>query len=197
MLFRSTSNGGWANYTIRQFINNAALSNVTGTLNYRITFNGGPAEGLKISAAYIGQGADSADPYDFAGTPTQILFGGSAGCTIAANGSIVCDPTAFTLASGKHLVISIFVTNDASYDSFKSKVTLTNWQYYYKAGGNDAATVNTTGYSAGNAAGSISLIETEPISSSAIKKAAGVAYASIKKIAGVAIASVKKVAGLQ
>jgi hypothetical protein len=150
-----TTDNTSANITTRQLISSAGLSNL-GYL-YRVTFKAG-AEGLKIGAAYIGQASDSGDAYDFINTPTQLLFSGAWNCEIAANGSIVSDQAALVLPAGKNLIISFYTSTDTTKDTTKYVATLTNWQYYYKSG-NDASTVDATGYSTGVAVNGISLIE--------------------------------------
>jgi len=153
-----TNAAGLANITFRQRIENAGLSN-SGLPKWRVTFMSGAAEGLNISKAYIAQAADSGDPYDYAGAPTQLLFSGNPNTTIAAGGTAISDDTTFSFASGKNLIVTFVVANDGSNDSAKYKVTLANWQYYFMAG-DDAATVDATGYTtATNDAIGVSLIE--------------------------------------
>lgn len=146
-----------ANVTFRQRIESAGLIN-TGFAKWRVTFMAGSTEGANIGKAYIGQCADSGD-YDFAATPTQLLFSGNPNVLIGAGSTTISDEVLFTLASGKNLLISFFVANDISHDIVKYKTTLANWQYYFKAG-DDAATVDATGYTtATNDAMGVSLIE--------------------------------------
>jgi hypothetical protein len=149
---------GLANITFRQRIEAAGLTNA-GLEKWRVTLMAGSTEGLNISKAYIGQAADSGDAYDFAGTPTQLLFGGNANILIGAGSTTISDEVLFTLTSGKNLIISFFIANDTAHDIAKYKTTLANWQYYFKVG-DDAATVNATGYTtATNDAIAVSLIE--------------------------------------
>lgn len=130
--------------TYRELITAAALSN-TGLALCRVTFSAGSAQGLKISKAYIAQAADSGDAYDFIGTPTPMLFSGVANCQIEAGASKVTDTTIFTIPTGKNIVISWAVPADASYDNLRALNVKTGWKAFYK-GGDDAATVNATGY---------------------------------------------------
>ena len=181
--------------TIRQVIAAAAISNA-GLDKVRVTFRSGASgEGLSISSAYIGQAADSGDAYDFQSTPVQLKFSGNNGFDIAVNSTITSDEAVFSIPAGKNIVVS-FVVDDSAADNTRYKATLSNYQYYLKTSTDDAATVNTSGYTTGADAAAISLIESTELLSQ-IKKVAGVAYASIKKISGVAIASVKKVSGIE
>ena len=180
--------------TIRQVIASAGLSN-TGLGKVRVTFRSGASgEGLSISSAYIGQAADSGDAYDFQATPVQLKFSGNNGFDIAVNSTITSDEAVFSIPTGKNIIVS-FVVDDSAADNTRYKTSLSNYQYYLKASADEAATVNTSGYTTGANAVAISLVESSVLSS--IKKVAGVAYASIKKISGVAIASVKKVSGIE
>ena len=144
--------------TIRQRIAAAGLTNAD-RLSWRVSFTAGSTEGLNISKAYIGQVADAGDAYDFAGTPTQLLFSAAANITVGAGATAVSDAVGFTLGAGKNLLISFYIANDAAHDIGKYKAVQANWQYYFKAG-DSAATVDTTGYTtAGNNALIVSLVE--------------------------------------
>ena len=153
--------------TFRQVIDAGGLSN-TGRSKTRVTFQAGTsAEGLSIGVAYIGV-AGAGDAYDFAATPTQILFSGVGNAVVPASGTLVSDEIAFTVPTSGNLVISFYVANDAANDTARYKVTVANWLYYFKAG-NDAATVNTSGYTTStNDALGVSLIESDEPSAGGI-----------------------------
>ena len=142
------SNAGWGNYTMVHRLEASDLAAGSGT-QMRMTTelvawtSGGTMKG------YMGQAAAAGDAYDFLSTPAQILWSGSASVT----------------STGSNLVLlSDFVTLPEAYDEakvylfayyFSNVATVTLGQApasggiaggsYYKLG-DDAATVNKTGY---------------------------------------------------
>jgi len=149
----STSNG----YTYRQMIPSSDISNA-GRPYTRVTFKVSAKRPLTLNPIYIGQKADSGDAYDFQTTPVELKFSGSSGFAAAAGQIVTSDPALFTIPIGKDLVISFYVSGDSGHNGFK-KDQKVGWNYYYK-GGNDAATVNATGYfTVGDASLSVSLVE--------------------------------------
>ncbi|HOD52901.1 MAG TPA: hypothetical protein PKJ08_00100 [Candidatus Cloacimonadota bacterium] len=142
-------------YTRRQLIPSSDISN-SGRPYTRVTFNNSISDiSLSLNPVYIGQKADSGDAYDFQTTPVELKFSGSSGFSIAAGQTITSDPALFTIPTGKDLLISFYESGS----SRLSNGVKNGWNYYYKAG-NDAATVNATGYAAFyNTVLSISLIE--------------------------------------
>lgn len=152
-----TNEGGWGGYTLRQRINAAALTNLGGSRS-RITFQASStASGFTIADAYIGLGATSGDSYDFDGSPTRLQFGGNNGGAAAMGAALVSDPVAFVPLAGRNLVVSMAFTGTSS---LKSLTPLTDWQSYYKFG-NDAATVDASGYTTWAPATCVALIETD------------------------------------
>ncbi|RWD17023.1 MAG: hypothetical protein EOS75_03850 [Mesorhizobium sp.] len=148
-----TDDVGWNGYTLRQVINSAVMAN-TGLSKVRVSFNAASG-GMVIGNAYIGMAAGSGDAYDFAGTPSELLFSGGSGVTVPSNGTSVSDELTFTILPGGNLVISLQFTGGAD---TKRKDPLTGWQSYYKSGA-DAATVNASGYTTWKSALCISLVE--------------------------------------
>jgi len=138
-----------ANYTIRQIITSGALSN-TGKHFVRVSFEASSADVFAITKAYIGLAADSGDAYDFAATPTQLLFSGAATFEIAAGQTKVSDAAGFYSVAGKNIIVSFHIANDAAKDNVRVDSSIAGWSWYSILG-DDAATVNTTGYGAENA----------------------------------------------
>lgn len=147
--------------TIRQFIPAADIANA-GKALVRGTFKASSAVQLITSKVFIGQGADAGDNIDFQATPTELLFGGGHGFTCAAGATIVSDPAVFTIPAGKPLVLSWYLSTAGG--GGHQYGTNANWLTYYKAG-DDAATVNISGYAAFGANGSygVLLIEASTI----------------------------------
>ena len=138
---------GYLNITVRQRIDAAGLANF-GRRFARVTIEAHPTEAFQVGAAYIGLKAAAGDAYDFASTPVPLLWdGGATGTTITAGTTKVSAPAAITIpAAAAGVIVSVFVVNNAAADSTRGKTTQANCFPYYKVGGNDAATVNATGY---------------------------------------------------
>lgn len=134
----------WANFTIRQRIDSAAFL-ISGTrIQVRFACDGSGT--FTCSKAYIGEAAAAGDAYDFASAPTQLTFsGGSAGFTITGSQTIDCDEVNFTLDRTKNYVISFVSPSSATDDFGMAGPGTANWSLYYKSG-DDATTVNATGY---------------------------------------------------
>lgn len=149
------NNHGWNGYTIRQRI--APTSLLVSAAQWRITFTAATATaGANIAEAYIGAGAISGDQYDFADTPTQLLFDGSPGVSIPIGETRASDPATFTLPPGMPLLISCYFGGATS---IKDVRILTGWQSFYRFG-NTAAVVNPTSYSLYRAALAVTKVET-------------------------------------
>lgn len=132
-------------YTFRTVFLSSALS-YTGLTFCRVTFRSQDVtNGLTVAKAYI-QTAGAGDAYDFSATPVQLTFnGGNANFSIGINATITSDPAVFTIPPSTNIVISGYTTA-ASGVGGKSGLGAGN-RLYNKAG-DDAATVNATGYSA-------------------------------------------------
>jgi len=98
---------------------------------------------ITIGEMWLGHQAAAGDAYDFDSDAVQVFFdGGSAGKTIAAGTTIQADPVTYDLDRTKNLVLAIYYTAaNASYDSGG----VTGAASYTKSG-NDAATIDATGY---------------------------------------------------
>jgi len=134
------SGASWGGFTFRVVVPTSAL--VAGS-KIRLTCQSSDTSGCTISAMYVGAAAASGDDYDFATTPTPVLFSGSASAAIGAASSLVSDPTTFTVDASKPLIISTYMSVAGRTANI---TTLAGWVTRYKSG-NDAATVNATGYS--------------------------------------------------
>jgi hypothetical protein len=143
----SSNDSGWAGLSGRQVIPSAAISN-TGLGLVRVAFFSGSTEGLYITKAYIGHAAASGDAYDFESAPTQLLFGGLAYKSIAANSYEYSDTAIFSVQSGKNLVISWYIdAGQSANDVLRRETNLPNWIICYKEAEDSAATVDVSGYS--------------------------------------------------
>jgi len=146
-VLNQNNNSAEGGQTYRQRIPSSDISNA-GRPYTRVTFNASSTEALTLNPIYIGQRADSGDAYDFQATPVELKFSGSSGFAIGAGQTIKSDPAEFMIPTGKDLIISFYTPGDASHTGF-AQITKSGWSFYYK-GGNDAATVNATGYNAAN-----------------------------------------------
>lgn len=79
----------------------------------KMDFKSGGGAAVDITAAYIGQAASSGNPYDFAATPTQILFAGSGAKTIASGATATTDVIAFAPDITRPIVISYDVNGSS------------------------------------------------------------------------------------
>jgi hypothetical protein len=130
--------------TLRNVIPAAAILTDAedGTITLSLTALAG-AE-ITIDEFYIGHQAASGDAYDFDTDRVQVFFdNGNANKTIAAGATVQSDPVAYDVDRTKNLVFSAyFSAANASYDSGG----VTGAQSFTKSG-NDAATIDATGYS--------------------------------------------------
>lgn len=149
----NSNSPGWGGYTSRLVIPSSTLVSAS---KIRFTLRG-PTSGanLVIANSYVGLAALSGDAYDFATTPTQVLFSGAAGTTINVGASIVTDDITLAIPSGRNLVLSAYYTSGD-----QALNTAAGFGRYFKLA-NDASTVDATGYStsASGASYSVSRIE--------------------------------------
>lgn len=143
LLALASDSNNWNNYTHRQYIGAPVIPKNGSKI--RVTWHSSTAEGLKIAKAYIG--LKGATTLDFAGTPTQITFGGgSTSGTVALDTDLVSDDITFAITTSNNIVIS-FWTDDPTADSFRNvNAAGVNFEYAFKSGGDDAATLTATGY---------------------------------------------------
>lgn len=134
------SSGGNATVTFRHVFAAAGLTAPSGTpTQMRITFHAGTSggENWQIDKAYVGHKAAAGDAYD-AASLTQITFdGGSGSVTITSGTTKLSDTIAFAWDKVSDLVISYYQSN-ASADSIKRELGLSN-VLQYTVGGDEAA----------------------------------------------------------
>lgn len=128
-------------YTFRAVINPTGIASVN---KIRVTLQT-YQHGLTVSGVYIGKQAAAGDPYDFDTTPTPVLFGGSSSVAIPVAGSVVSDEILFTDDGTDTLVLSIQCP-DQGFVRFPRGTRPANLTQYLRSDIEDAATVNTSGY---------------------------------------------------
>lgn len=137
--------GSGQNLTIVVQLTVAAMSN-TGLCALRATFAASSTEAFQVTKCYVGPRNMAGDAYDFETTPTQLFFdGGNAGFSIAANQTKVSDVLELTIDGAKDFLIAFHIANSAANDGYR-RDTSAAWNWHFKAGGDDSATVNKTGY---------------------------------------------------
>lgn len=104
---------------------------------------------------YIGHQAAAGDVYDFDGSPVQLLFSGNPNGTVSTGG-LISDTATFALDETKALIVSFYISGAAVATPLRSDAT--GYGIYYKAG-DDAATVDATGYSASGHTGERGFVE--------------------------------------
>ena len=145
--FTATSAGGdWSLYTLRQVLPISVLT-VPGfaPTQIRVTVMGGVfSDPWTFDKFYIGHQAGSGDNYDYATTPVQLLWSGNPGGTVLAGGYLTSDWASFSWNRTSGLVYTNYTANLPSADEM-GRYALTGASTYYKSG-DDAATVDATGY---------------------------------------------------
>jgi len=142
------SGANWGGFTFRVVVPASAL--VVGS-KIRLTCQSSDTSSSGIGAMYIGAAAASGDDYDFGTTPTQVLFSGSGTVTVPIGGTtLVSDAMDFVVDATKPLIISTYMPLGRT----ANITTLSGWVTRYKTG-NDASTVNATGYSTSSYAASL------------------------------------------
>lgn len=149
------NSNGWTGYTGVIRIPASAMALPSGSITrIRFRLQAGSTEGFTVTNMYTEHRAGSGDPYDFATTPVQVLFAGSASKVIAAGTQEWSDWVTFAYDKTNDLLASFYCNGGSSSDML-SYATSTGATKYEKIA-NDAATVNKTGYS--TASGFTSLI---------------------------------------
>jgi hypothetical protein len=139
--------GGWSGYTLRVVVSSSLLGGSFTKL--RVTYLGGVSATARVGETYVQESAGSGDIYDFATTPSQILFSGVFGFTaLAANTRLLSDELSLSLPGTSDLVITTYTDGTGSFSAaFSNDLTGTTVRPRYRLA-NEAATVNaTTGYS--------------------------------------------------
>jgi len=133
----------WNGYTIVMRWAASVLTLPTGTIaRMRAYFEAGAAQALTVSKAYVEHKAGSGDVYDFATTPRQFLFSGSASKAITAGTTEVTDWLTFTYDKTTDLLIAFYAGGGVGSDMSRGKTGLSAniIEYYFLA--DEAATVN-------------------------------------------------------
>lgn len=146
---------GWAGYTLRQVIPASAF--VAGSrVRFRLNAAGAAGTTVNIHSAFFGKQAASGDAYDFDTTPGQLTFSGSPGVSFLATQTRTTDDLIIPVAADNH-VLSIYFSGSTDVQSSTGN---TGWIDYYKIG-NDASTVNASGYTAGTMGRSLLVLRVE------------------------------------
>ncbi len=124
-------NGSWSNNTVRCFIPAGQIA-VTGS-QVRVTVKSPAGNNMVISKAYIQKAAKTAGAMltAFSTTPVQMLSGGLAGKTVAANASHTFDATTFAVTRLDDLIVTFHFTTATNL--LKSDV-LGSYRTHYKSG---------------------------------------------------------------
>lgn len=128
---------GWSGFTQRQRFGSALV--VAGT-KIRLT---AAANIAAVGAMYVGIAATSGDNYDFATTPVQVTFSGSGSVNIGMASQVLSDEIPLTILTGDAILVASYFSGTST---IMAQAGVTNRNSYYKAG-NDASTVNASGYS--------------------------------------------------
>ena len=139
-------NDGYNGITIVQAFPVTALTLPSGAITQvRFTFRAGSTQAMTITDAYVGHGTGSGDAYDFAATPTQLLFSGGASKVVASGTEEPCDLTDFSYNKSDNLLVAVYCGGGAGSDMWRMKSGLSYVSNYQKTA-NEAATVNKSGY---------------------------------------------------
>jgi hypothetical protein len=141
---------GWAGYNLREpiFLNAGVIAGE----KIRFRLRSSTAAGMDIVRAYVGQSASTTGDgrYQFATTPTQLLFGGVSGATVATNSTVTTDDTVFVQDGTKYILLSVDY-NSVGTSAIRSLNDTTKSTTFFKLAGN-ASDVAPTGYSGGGLA---------------------------------------------
>jgi hypothetical protein len=140
----SSTSSGWNGYTLRQIIPASAMA--AGSRVRVQLYNAGTAgTQAVISKAYFGKQAASGDPYDFDATPEQMFFGGNPGVTILPAMPQYTDGLVTPITADAY-VLAVYFSGTTAVAHFTTGAT--GFADYYKLG-DDATTVNASGYTLG------------------------------------------------
>lgn len=110
---------------------------------------------IQIGKFYIGLQASSGNVYDFAATPAQALFSGSASVTIPVNTAIFTDPVSLTIPLSQAIVTSAYLVAG---DLRVCNTTDSGNRRFFRTG-DDAASVIGTGTYTESSSGQVYLVE--------------------------------------
>lgn len=178
---------GLAGYTVRTRIKAGQISSSGSKIRLNFQISGAGV----LQKMYVGYPAATGDAYDFVAAPTQVTFdGGSPSRTFSAAGSVASDIMNFALDNTKDLLVSWYVTGSGNAINASS----TNVDSYHKSG-DDAASVDATGYTASaNYSRGIASVETGFSTSNMTLVSAAYTAANVPSTARVALQLVEPVA---
>lgn len=148
-------NGAFGNITtetVRIQIKASAITAKTGSpTQTKVTIAASGLESFTVTAAYIGHRASSGDAWDFATTPVQLLVSGSGTFVVPISSSATTDLCNFVWDGTSDIIVSIYCNGGSSSDglaAYDDGVYSGSSLYvtHLKTSGNDAATVNASGY---------------------------------------------------
>jgi len=152
----------WGGATLVQLIPASSLGGAADKL--KLTLQGATLAPTGVVAAYVGH-RGAGDSYDFSSTPVAITVGSAGAFELAQSGSAVTDDIIFPYNGTSDLLVAFAFTTNTAKDDIRTLFSGNGCSYWYKYGGNDAATVNKTGYTAAgsnpNALAIISKVEVE------------------------------------
>lgn len=135
------TSGGWSGYTLRIRLQAAYL--LAGS-KVRLTVDS-TGQPLNMGAMYCQVRNMAGDLYDFETTPIPVTFGGSSTISTGSGSVYVSDDIPLIQTATKDLIISAYFNSTTT---MQRTGTVDGLSHFYKSGGNDAATVNATGYAA-------------------------------------------------
>jgi hypothetical protein len=134
---------GATGYTFRVEILAGALTRTGDKVKLTFKAHTAPAT-FGVDKVYIGKKAASGSAYDFASAPTAVTFSGNPGFVITDDGTITSDEIVFDM-DGSAIIVSFHIINGSNDEPDAKSDTSANLTTYQKSG-DDAATVNATGY---------------------------------------------------
>ena len=132
----NTSNN-WGNLTLRQAISISNL--IRGGSAVKIALRAASGSTVNVAKVYIGRAATDGSGLDFIGTPTQVLFGGSASVAIAAGTIVESDTVAYTIDATHDLIVAVYVSAGSTQNFVLGNISGNRASYY---SGDVAATVS-------------------------------------------------------
>lgn len=141
---------GWANYTTRTIIDKSVFGISIPASKMIMHISASNTTGTTLTKLFVGHAAATGDAYDFESEPTQLLTGGSPSAVMGAGGSAIFEGN-FAFNPAKNLIVSAHCSSNYIR---RRPGPIAGYTNYYKAG-DDAATVNATGYTANGNAGAI------------------------------------------
>ena len=132
------TSGGWSGFTIRIRLQAAYL--LAGS-KVRLTVDS-TGQPLNLGAMYCQVRNMAGDLYDFETTPIPVTFGGSGTISTGSGSVYVSDDIPLVQNATKDLIISAYFNSTST---LQRTGAVDGLSHFYKSG-NDAATVNATGY---------------------------------------------------